>query len=283
MKINSLLKRISKSVRTHVGKSGQIAPPTLGSAKRFPYGPFQFKTRVEQGAQYNILASTDLQNWVSISTDIATGETLDYVDSEASKFSYRFYRLVAGEAHSTNVIGYVSVTLPPGFSMIANPLIARHNTVDELFPEFPDGTTLNKYDTRLFALNENEVKAKKWTNPGEKLAPGEGALIFNPTSDYRTHNFVGNVMQGNLLNPIPPGFSIRSSLLPKPGRLHLDLGFPIAEGDTIHLFDRDKQKYLICPYDAAKWASNPPVIGVGESFWVAKTSPGNWTQSLVVS
>jgi hypothetical protein len=62
--------------------------------------------------------------------------------------------------------------------------------------------------------------------------------------------------------------------------LHVDLGFPIAEGDVIHLFDRDRQEYVLHPYDAEKWASNPPLINVAESFWVAKTSPGNWAMTV---
>ena len=71
--------------------------------------------------------------------------------------------------------------------------------------------------------------------------------------------------------------------MPQPGRLHADLGFPIAEGDVIHLFDRDQQKYVLYPFDAATWSSNPPTVGVGESFWVAKQSAKNWTGGFSVT
>jgi len=79
------------------------------------------------------------------------------------------------------------------------------------------------------------------------------------------------------------GFSMRSSPVPQPGRLHLDLGFPISDGDVIHLFDRDQQKYVLYPFSAAAWASNPPILGVGESFWVAKESAKNWIRSFSVT
>jgi hypothetical protein len=164
--------------------------------------------------------------------------------------------------------------------MIANPFDAPSNAVGELFKELPEGATLNKFDTRFFRLNENSFKNGKWTNPSETLVPGEGAILFNPTSDYKPLSFVGDLMQGQLSLPIPGGFSIRSSLVPQPGRIHADLGFPIAEGDVIHLFDRDRQKYVLYPYDPAKWASNPPILSVGEAFWVAKTLPGNWVRSF---
>ena len=259
-----------------------MASPALMDAKRFPYGPFQFGTQLPKNTEYTIQASTDLQNWSPIATGLASGEKFDYVDSGASKHSYQFYRLLAEQVQSFNVIGYVSVTVPPGFSMIANPLEAPSNTVSDLFHGWPDGTRLSKFDTRFFRLVENAVKRGEWTNPAERLMPGEGAIFFNPTADYKPLSFVGEVMQGPLSTPIPSGFSIRSSLLPQPGNLD-DLGFPVAEGDVIHLFDRDRQKYVLHPYREGKWQEGPPLVSVGEAFWVAKTEPGNWTKSLCLN
>ena len=61
------------------------------------------------------------------------------------------------------------------------------------------------------------------------------------------------------------------------------MGFPIAEGDVVHLFDRDRQKYVLHPYEEGKWKSGPPLVSIGESFWIAKTEPGNWTKALSIS
>lgn len=276
MKLDSLNKFFGRE------KAEDVAPPQLRDPVRFPYGPFQFKATVLRGASYEIRASTDLKNWLLISRGVATSENLEHLDSEASKFSHRFYRVTLSAVPSLNIIGYASITLPPGFSMIANPLTAPSNSVAELFKGWPNGTTLNKFDTQLFKLAENEVKDGKWTNPFERLGPGEGAIFFNPTSDYKSHSFVGEVMQGHLSVPIPAGFSIRSSLIPQPGHLHEDLQFPIAEGDVIHLFDRDRQQYVLHPYEGGKWKAGSPVVSVGESFWVAKTSPGNWIRSFTI-
>ena len=85
-----------------------------------------------------------------------------------------------------------------------------------------------------------------------------------------------------LLRPIASGFSIHSSQIPKPGRPHADLGFPIQEGGEVHLFERDHQKYVMYEYDRKKRDSNPPILGVGESFRIGKTTPGNWVQNLVI-
>jgi hypothetical protein len=261
-------------------KTVVAAPPALSSALRFPHGPFQFQISVTNGCTYDIQSSPDIKNWTSIASGTAQSDSIDYVDSEASKFSFRFYRALCGQFVSRNILGYATVIIPPGFSMIANPLNAPSNTVASLFPNMPDGTTLCKFDTSLFRLTNNLVKNGKWTNANEKLIPGEGAIFFNPTTDFKTLNFVGEVNLGRLLNPIPAGLSIRSSLVPQPGRLNTDLGFPIAEGDVVHIFDRDQQKYVIYPFSAKEWERNPPTVAVGESFWVGKTHPGNWVRNF---
>src|ERR1043166_1319917 len=276
MNINSLIQKFSGRK-----KAAGIAPPVLGAAVRFPYGPFQFKTQLPKGTAFIIQTTADLHIWKTLADGVAGAEATEYLDSEASQFSYRFYRLVAGEVHSTNVLGYASIPLPPGFSMIANPLDGPSNNVGDMFTNWPNGTTLHKFDTGLFKVAENSVEDGKWTNPTEKLMPGEGAIFFNPTLDYKSHSFVGEVSQWNLSIPIPAGFSLRSSIIPQPGSLD-DLEFPIGEGDVIHLFDRDRQQYVLHPYEGGKWTAGTPVVSVGEAFWVAKTEAANWVRNFSI-
>ncbi|PWU15811.1 MAG: hypothetical protein C5B50_14620 [Verrucomicrobia bacterium] len=278
LKLNTLIQKIGERAKRKGKKTAEIAPPQLIEPLRVPYGPFRFKARLPKGMAYEVHVCTDLRNWKILSSDNAGAETLEYLDSEAFKFSYRFYRLFAEDVASVNVIGYASVTLPPGLSMIANPF-ETHETVSELFKGWPDGTRLDKFDTRLFRLGENILEHGKWSKPSERLMPGEGAIFRNPTDDYKSVSFVGEVMQGNLSVPVPAGFSIRSSLLPQVGNLE-ELKFPIANGDIIHVFDRDRQKYVLHPYENGKWTDGTPILGIAESFWVAKTEPGNWRQSF---
>ncbi|HWV98347.1 MAG TPA: hypothetical protein VNZ64_01520 [Candidatus Acidoferrum sp.] len=282
MKINSLIQKIGAHAPFLGGKRRHaIVPPALGDPLRFPYGPFRFRTRLAKGTEYTVLASPDLRTWSPTSMSVAKEEVVEYVDSEAFKFTCRFYRMQVRQVFSANVIGYASVSLPPGFSMIANPFDTPQ-TVGETFKGWPQGTTLNRFDTMLFKLVENDFKDGKWSNPHEKLVPGEGAIFFNPTSDYKSASFVGDVIQGSLSVPIPAGFSIRSALVPQPGNLADDLRFPISNGDVIHLFDRERQKYVLHPYQDGRWTAGPPIIGVGEAFWVAKTDPGNWSYNLEI-
>ena len=281
MGIRSLINKVTGAGGSR-SRDRLLAPPTLAEAVRFPYGPFQFKTRLARGISFAIEASTDLKTWQSIGIGEAQAEDFEYMDSQAPKFSYRFYRMLAEGLRSANIIGYASVALPPGFSMIANPLQGPNNTIGALFKDWPDGTTLSKFDTRFFRLSENAMKEKRWSHPLEDLRPTEGAIFYNPTSDYKSHNFVGDVVQGELSVPIPAGFSVRSSPVPQGGSLE-DLAFPIANGDVIHLFDRDRQNYVLHPYENDRWKSGPPIVSVGESFWVAKTQPGNWSRKLLIA
>lgn len=281
MKLGSLVNRLSRGSLSRFGRKPEVEQrPEILSGIRFPYGAFRFKSHIGQDVAFEILASSDLTNWQTIVADTAPHDLVEYVDTDAHKFSCRFYRILVGSEYSENTFGYVTITLPPGFSSIANPLKSSAGTVGTLFADMPDGTKFHKFDPLNFVVTENGVSQGKWARPSDRFLPGEGGIIFNPTSDYRPLSFVGNVMQGSISTPIPSGFSMRSSLIPRPGRLMADLGFPAVEGDVIHLYDRDKQAYALYPYDPEKWAAESPVIGVAESFWVAKAVPGTWKQSL---
>lgn len=207
---------------------------------------------------------------------------MDFVDSDAPKYSHRFYRVFSGTLASATILGYSAVSIPPKFSMIANPFEAVSNSVAALLSILPNGSYVSKYDPAQCRLTKNVLDNGRWSNSQEVLKPGEGAIVFNATDEFKTVNFIGRVMHGSLLNPIPAGFSIRSSLVPLPGRLDTELEFPLNEGDSVHIFNRDKQEYEIYDYPSNAWKFNPPVIGVGESFWVAKNSPGNWVRNFVV-
>jgi hypothetical protein len=282
MRLLSLIQKLGVASRFVRGGEGRpFVPPVLKEALRFPYGGFRWRTQLPKDSDYTVLASRDLRTWLPVLQETAREGLIEYIDSEAFKFPYRFYRLLTGELCSANVIGYASVSLPPGFSMIANPFDSSES-VRDTFKKWPEGSSLNKFDTRLFRLVENAIGSGKWMDPNEKLLRGEGAIFFNPTTDYKTANFVGEVVQGNLSVPIPSGFSLRSSLVPQAGSLAEDLRFPIADGDVVHLFDRDQQRYLLYPYADGKWTAGQPVLGVAEAFWIAKTVPGNWIRNLVI-
>jgi hypothetical protein len=257
--------------------------PRLRAIRKYSCGPFLFQCWAQAGLDYAIQATTRFESWETVQTGRSTGEWFDVVDSAAPGFPCRFYRIGVGGDCSQTIIGFVSVSLPPGHAMIANPLAGSSDTVSTLLPQMPEGTQISRFDSLRYQLTENKVASGRWLRPEERLDPGEGAIFFNPTSESMTRCFAGNVILGRRSVSIAAGFSIRSSILPLPGRLDTDLGFPVATGDAVHVFDRATQSYAIHEYGPEGWRTAPPVPNAGESFWVAKQSAATWTQQLVLS
>ena len=165
----NFLGSVGESIMGLFGKKSKLAalaPPHLHSGVRFPYGPFQFKFQIPKGASYEIQVSSNLQNWQAVSAGKSGGEPVDYVDSEASKFSYRFYRVLAEAIFSDNVVGYVTINVPPGYSMIANPLQAPPNTISSILPNAPEGTTIS--DGRCFSRDLRP--ARNWARRSRSIA-----------------------------------------------------------------------------------------------------------------
>ncbi len=57
-----------------------------------PNGHVQFFLSSTEGQRYAIQATTDLVNWVNISTNTATSSFMHLVDIDAAAYPYRFYR-----------------------------------------------------------------------------------------------------------------------------------------------------------------------------------------------
>jgi len=190
---------------------------------------------------------------------------------------------MAQSVFSVNAVGFVTVDVPPGLSMIANPLTAPTNTVAALFAGVPDGTTIYKYDGTTFSLNTFEFG--DWGNPTEKLVPGEGAFIRNPGTTPLPITFVGEVSQGSLSHPIPgPNkLSIQSSEVPQAGKLVADLAFPVTEGDTVYQYDNASKLYVSHTFEFGDWSGGEPQPKVGESFFVRKVDSKPWTRTFSVN
>lgn len=197
------------------------------------------------------------------------------------------------QVYSVNAVGYVNVTLVPGFQLVANPLDAGagNNTVAKLFAGAPAGTTVYKYTGTGFDVNDYDPDtygAQGWADIAQTLVPGEGAFVKLPTGANFTVTFVGEVMQGSLSNPLPAGFSIRSSQVPQSGALDTVLKFPVANGDFIYQFNTTTKGYDVSDYDTDSygpqgWASAAPVPKVAESFWVKKLAAVNWVRDFSVN
>jgi hypothetical protein len=157
---------------------------------------------------------------------------------------------MAANVYSVNVVGYINVTVQPGFNIIANQLDvdgvdAISTVLNATTPSSQDGAELLKFTAGSFSEDfyaatladglgfigwYDGVTGGPSTNT---IQPGVGAFYFNPASSNVTLTLTGTVLQGTNSVPLPAGFALISTLAPQ--AIVLDTtatnNFPAVDGD----------------------------------------------------
>jgi hypothetical protein len=188
---------------------------------------------------------------------------------------------MAQTVYSVNAVGYVNMTMEPGFQMVANPLMAEDNTVAALFADAPDNTQIFLYDAASSSYSVNTKLFGTWSDTTSELMPGQGAFVL-ATEEFTT-TFVGDVPQGDLTQTVPAGFSIQASQVPQAGLLQTDLGFPAADNDQVFRYDNASGGYTVYTVLFGSWGPEEPTVNVGESIFVNKTADSSWDRSFSVN
>jgi len=184
----------------------------------------------------------------------------------------------AQTVYSVNAVGFVNVVIPPGFSILANPLEGATNTVAALFPSVPNTSVIFKFTGSTFSQNTYFLG---WDFPNQTLVPGEAFFIKNAGAAF-TNTFVGNVKQGVLTTSLSAGFSMVSSQVPQQGLVSTDLGLPISNTETVFTYNNAANRYDIFTFFLG-WDPVEPTIQVGQGFFVKKNSPGSWSRTFSVN
>jgi len=207
--------------------------------------------------------------------------------------------MAQSNVYSLNVVGYVNVTVPPGYSIIGNPLNAGNNSVSNLFKTATEsgaalGATVYTWSGTGFVPNANDQFDGTWQNPTLSLAPGIGFFFNNPNAQF-TNTFVGEVNQGALSKSLPTGYSINGSMVPVSGYLQTDLGVTNAVGgDVVYLWANNN--FVPCAKDQfdGTWqgltpplSSDPnkgPLINIGQGFFYQNNSGAaiSWNRNFTV-
>jgi len=203
------------------------------------------------------------------------------------------------QVYSVNAVGYVNVTAPSGYSMIANPLNAGagNNTVAKLFapanvsPSLTANSKVFIFDnsTGLFKTVTFSPLSQAWSPTGPDGAdavidPGNGVFFQNAGGAAVTITFVGEVMQGSLSNPIPAGFSIKANQVPQ--KIAPDAaGFPGVPNDKIFRYIPATGIYKTFTFSPLSQNWNPALdqIEVGEAFYVQKGAATTWNRTFSVN
>lgn len=197
--------------------------------------------------------------------------------------------------YSLNVVGYVNVTLEPGYNIITCPLMSSpDNTLNTLFP---DGTGTYKgwqfyFFTGGVGYTGTDTGGKAgYANGGTNtISPGQAAFVYNSGTTALTNTFVGTVPSGSITNTLAPGYNLVGSVLPVSGDLVTNTLTTLTtgtKGDLIYIFDAATQSYpgQLVAGKTGVWSPNDPSVSIGEGFFYynAQTTPETWVENFSVS
>jgi len=202
------------------------------------------------------------------------------------------------QVYSVNAVGYVNQTIPHGYSMIANPLVAPTNTLNALLPpaSMPPLATFFKFTPSGYSVSIVDDIDIIWVKNGipdgdtETIDFGDGVFILNPAGSF-TVTWVGEVSQGTpITNPLPSGYSIKSSKVPQAGLLTTDLGYPPSPLDLVLKFNAVTQSYLSYTFDDIDliWVNGmgmpeEPSLGIAEAAFFLTGAPKSWNRNFTVN
>ncbi len=249
---------------------------------------FKFRAHAPAGTVWDIYRNSDLdpEGWTYWQTVQFYRDFGDSVDMDASD-DHRFYRFsLSNAACCSPVIGYTRKTYDPASTnIITDHLVYTANTLNSLFGLIIDAFGFAE-DVQIQKWNGSSLDTYTWTstsgwspNGNATLNPGEGAIFINPSTNYLTLGFVGQVQEGSLDIPLASGFSLVGSILPKTGGITSNLGYNPHTADKVLKWNQgigDYDQYTYFPTGPAHWGPSEPNIGMNEGFWFKLISTNNW-------
>jgi hypothetical protein len=196
--------------------------------------------------------------------------------------------------YSLNAVGYINVTVQPGFNIVSCPLWASpDNSINTLLT---NGTgTYKKWQFWAFSPASGYVEelgsATGWSKGGTNtLNPGQAAWIFNPGTSASNLTFVGTVPSGSLTNTlVHNSFNLVSSYLPTSGDIVTNTLMNFTTGtkkDQAWIFTAGTGGgYVEHLNSGAAWSQGDPVqANVGGGFWYfnAQATNNNWIENFSV-
>jgi hypothetical protein len=201
------------------------------------------------------------------------------------------------QVYSVNSVGYINLTLAPGFNLVANQLNATgNNRLDTVLPAAPLETQVLKFSNNNYSADISDGSA--WLdnatgNPSTTtINPGDGFFYFNPGASAVTATLVGEVPQGDVGFSMAPGFSLVSSKVPQDISLTAANGFPQVLEAQYLTFNSATQNYNTALInDGTQWLNNDtgdpadarPTVGQGFFIFNPGTTAMTWARTFSVN
>lgn len=121
----------------------------------------------------------------------------------------------------------------------------------------------------------NIYEAGEWSTPSDRLQPGEGAILFNPSDKPFIITYTGQILQGLLGNRIPEGWSIRSCMAPINGGVTSKTGLQLTAGDRL-IFLEDGQFKEFAAVPGGGWLPSEPQNSTSKAFLIFANKARTW-------
>ena len=189
--------------------------------------------------------------------------------------------------YSLNIVGYVNAIFQPGNNWFGNPLSnttasGTDNTLSQLFPIAPDGTTVSLWNAMQNQYTPSATFSGGAWSGDLALEPGTGALLNTPS--LFTNTFVGTVLDlngsgwdGLSLHPPQPfsgpnGLYLLSSQCPValpvsggPSTFEAIIGRAPREGEQVTTLDPLTQTYATTTFVGGAWNNGDPSLAIGQA------------------
>jgi hypothetical protein len=163
----------------------------------------------------------------------------------------------AQNVYSLNAVGYINVTLSPGFNIITCPLI---NTPDNTIGTLVNNSTHAYNGDVVYFFNattgsyssdtasQRASFANGWNQGGTNvLAPGVACWFLNSASSNVVVTFVGTVPSGPVTNALLTGFNLVGSAVPASGDIVTNSLTGLTNynvGDDVYTFNPATQTFF---------------------------------------
>ena len=141
----------------------------------------------------------------------------------------------SAQVYSVNTVGYINLTLTPGYNLICNQLTNGNNNINvALTNGVVDSMQIMSFNGSAFDDADQYYAGFGWymadgvTPSTRTFTPGVGYLMFNPGAANVTVTLLGDVPQGTSTTTISAGNGLYGSVVPVVSGFSTN-GFPSAD------------------------------------------------------
>jgi hypothetical protein len=136
------------------------------------------------------------------------------------------------QVFSANIVGYYNRTVPANqLALLANQLKGTNTNIGAVLSGAREGDNIFTWTGSSWAVN-TYVEGFGW-DPDPVVAPGTGFFFKNNSASQVTLTFVGEVPTGSLTNNLPPGLSLKGTVVPQGGDISTVHSLQGNDGDRV--------------------------------------------------